>query len=84
MMAFPRWVVLGIAIVAMLLSLGFVAVTYSVDVSHMTRFFRYSWMVLYFLFAMVAMLCADFAFKFATLGWWPQSKVSRYYNVAAS
>jgi hypothetical protein len=76
--------VLGIAIAAVLLSLGFVAATYSVDVSHMARFFRYSWMVLYFLFAMAAMLTADFALKFATLGWWPQSRVGRYSNVAAS
>jgi hypothetical protein len=83
-MNFSRQFVLGIAIGATLISLGFVAFSYSVDSSHMTRFFRYFWMVLYFLFAMVVMFCADAAFKLATGGWWPQSRVGRYSNVVAN
>jgi hypothetical protein len=41
-------------------------------------------MVVYFIFAMAVMFCADFAFKLATGGWWPKSKVGRYSNVGAN
>jgi hypothetical protein len=58
-MNFSRPLALSIVIGATLVSLGFVAVSYSVDPSHMTHFFRYFWMVLYFLFTMAVMICAD-------------------------
>lgn len=83
-MAISTRLVLGIAIGAILLSLGFVALSYSVDSSHMTRFFRYSWMVIYFLFTMVVIFCAQMAFQFATDGWSPPSKVGRYSKIVAN
>ena len=81
-MVFSRQLVLCIAIGAILVTLGFVAWSYSVDASHMTRFVRYSWMVLYFLFAMAVMFCADAAFGFATARLWPPSPVGRYSKLA--
>jgi hypothetical protein len=83
-MNFSRRDALGIAIAATLLSLGFVALSYSVAPSQMTHFFRYFWMVLYFLFAMAVMLCADAAFQLATGGWWQPSRVGRYSKVAGN
>jgi len=81
---FSRHLALGIAIGATLVSLGFVAVSYSVDPSHMTHFFRYFWMVLYFIFAMAVMFCADAAFQLATGGWSPPSRVGRYSKVVGN
>ena len=61
----------GIAIGATLVSLGFVAWSYSVDNSHMTRFDHYFWMVLYFLFTMAVMAWATVAFQIlATIQGW--------------
>jgi hypothetical protein len=82
-MVFSRQLVLCIAIGAILVTLGFVAWSYSVDNSHMTRFDHYFRMVLYFLFTMAVMTCATVAFQVAIGGWWPQSKVGRYSNVVA-
>ena len=79
-----RQISLGIALGATLVSLVFVAVSYSVEPSHMTHFFRYSWMVLYFLFAMAVMFCADAAFQLATGGWSPPSRVGRYSKVVGN
>ena len=75
---------LGIAIGVALVSLGFVAVSYSLDQSHMTPFFRYFWMVMYFLFAMAVMLCTEAAFQLATGGWSPPSRVGRYSKVVGN
>ncbi len=81
-MVLSKPLALVIAIGAILVSLGFVAVSYSVDSSHMTHFFRYSWMVVYFLFTMAVMFCAKAAFHLATDGWSPPSRVGRYSKVA--
>ena len=78
MYGFSRQFALGIAFGATLVSLGFVALSYSVEPSQMTHFFRYFWMVLYFLFAMAVMICADLAFQLAAGGWSPPSRVGRY------
>lgn len=80
-MHFSRQLALGIATGATLVSAGFIAVSYSVDQSYMTLFFRYFWMVLYFIFAMAVMICVDAAFQLATGGWWPPSWVGRYSKV---
>ena len=84
MYAFSRPLALGIATGAILVSLGFVAVSYSVFPSQMTHFFRYLWMVIYFIFAMVVMFCAEAAFQFATGGWSPTSRVGRYSKVVGN
>ena len=47
----------------------------------MTRFDHYFWMVLYFLFTMAVMTCADVAFQLPTSGRWPPSRVGRYSKV---
>jgi hypothetical protein len=83
-MNISRQLALGIAIGVTLVSLGFVTVSQSVDQSHMTPFLRYFWMVLYFLFAMAVMICADAAFQLATGGWWSPSKAVRFFKSIGS
>ena len=80
-MCFSKPLALAIATGASLVSLGFVVVSYSVAPSQMTHFFRYFWMVIYFLFAMLVMFCADMAFQLATGGWSPPSRLGRYSKV---
>lgn len=58
-----------VAGIATLISLGFVTLDYLFHHSHVTRFSLYSWMVLYFLFAMAVTMCANLAFQFATARW---------------
>jgi len=83
-MVVSRQFALGILIAAALVSLAFVAESYSIDPSQMTRFLRYLWMFLYFLFAMVVMFCAEAAFQFVTGGWSPPSRVGRYSKVVGN
>ena len=55
--------------IATLISLGFVAMDYLFHHSRVTLFILYSWMVLYFLFAMAVMMGANLAFQVATARW---------------
>jgi hypothetical protein len=64
--------------IATLISLGFVTLDYLFHHSHVTPFFLYFWMALYFLFAMAVMFCADLAFQIATSEWWSPSRAVRY------
>ncbi len=64
--------------IATLISLGFLTVDYLFHHSHVTPFFLYSWMVLYFLFAMVVMFGANIAFQIATPRWSSPSRAVRY------
>jgi hypothetical protein len=70
---------LAIATGASLVSLGFIMVDYSFHHSHVTPFFLYFWMVIYFLFAMAVMFCADATFQIATGAWGSPSRTVRYY-----
>ena len=58
---------------ATLISLGVLTVDYLFHHSHVTLFFLYFWMVLYFLFAvavtMAVMMCADLTFQVAKARW---------------
>ena len=69
---------LGIATAVTLLSLGFVMVSYSIKPPHIPLLLHYLWMVLYYLFAMAVMICAEIAFQIATDGWRSPSKAVRY------
>jgi cobalamin synthase len=77
-MIISRQFALGIVTVAILVSLGFVTVSHSVDQSHTTPFLHYFWMVLSFLIAMAVMICADLAFEIASDGWRSPSRAVRY------
>jgi protein-S-isoprenylcysteine O-methyltransferase Ste14 len=62
--------------VATLVSLGFLAIDYLFHHSHASLLFLYLWMLwmaLYFLFAMVIMMCARLAFEEAMARWSSQS-----------
>jgi hypothetical protein len=77
-MFFSRQFATGIAT---LISLGIVTVDYLFHHSDATLFFLYFWMVLYFLFAMAVMLCANLAFQVATARWSSLSKAGRSSHV---
>jgi hypothetical protein len=63
--------------IAILISLGFIAADYLFHHSHVTHFFLYSWMVLYFLFALAVTIFANLAFQVATASWSSLSKAAR-------
>src|SRR5215471_10882941 len=65
-MGFPRQFAPAVATV---ISLGFLGMDYLFHHSHVTVFFLYLWMALYFLFAMGVMLCARLAFQTAMARW---------------
>jgi hypothetical protein len=67
--------------IATLISLGFLTVDYLFHHSHVTPFFLYSWMVLYFVFAMVVMFGSDLAFQITTGRWSSPSRAIRYSKV---
>ena len=79
-MVFSRQLALALATGASLVSLGFITVDYSFHHSHVTPFFLYFWMVIYFLFAMAVMFCADATFQIAIGGWWSPSRAARYFK----
>jgi hypothetical protein len=66
---------------ATLISLGVLTVDYLFHHSHVTLFFLYFWMVLYFLFAvavtMAVMMCADLTFQVAKARWKSLSRGGR-------
>ncbi len=69
--------------IATLISLGFITLDYLFHHSHVTRFFLYSWMVLYFLFAMAVLMCALLAFQVATTRWSSLSGAGRSSHTVA-
>jgi hypothetical protein len=73
-----------VAGIATLISLGFLTLDHFFHHSHVTPFFLYSWMGLYFLFAMAVMLCAGLAFQVASARWSSLSVARRRSYVVAS
>ena len=59
--------------VATLISLGFLTLDYLFHHSHVTLFFLYFWMAIYFLYAMAIMMVARLAFLVAMARWPSQS-----------
>jgi hypothetical protein len=66
-----RQFALGIATVAILVSLGFVTVSHSVDQSHMTPFLHYFWLAIQSLIALAVVLLVNATSRIAIISYLP-------------